>query len=101
MKLKKIASLMLAGIMAVSMLAGCKTADNGNGGASSSEPTTTTGYSALLEDNLGKAVTDKSYVTFADNAASVRILEKNGFTVREVLEEEGRRSFYLEWQKEV
>ena len=39
--------------------------------------------------------------TFADNAASVRILEKNGFTVREVLEEEGRRSFYLEWQKEV
>ena len=28
MKLKKIASLMLAGIMAVSMLAGCKTADN-------------------------------------------------------------------------
>ena len=69
MKLKKIASLMLAGIMAVSMLAGCKTAsDNGNGGASSSEPTTTTGYSALLEDNLGKTVTDKSYVTFADNA---------------------------------
>ena len=33
MKLKKIASLMLAGVMAVSMLAGCSTtSDNGNGG---------------------------------------------------------------------
>ena len=33
MKLKKIASLMLAGVMAVSMLAGCSTAsNNGNGG---------------------------------------------------------------------
>ena len=43
MKLKKIASLMLAGIMAVSMLAGCKSgsADNGNAGSSSSQPTTT------------------------------------------------------------
>ena len=30
MKLKKIASLMLAGIMAVSMLAGCKSGDNNN-----------------------------------------------------------------------
>ena len=34
MKLKKIASLMLAGVMAVSMLAGCNTTSNGgnNGG---------------------------------------------------------------------
>ena len=68
MKLKKIASLMLAGIMAVSMLAACGEGTGNNGGASSSEPTTTTGYSALLEDNLGKTVTDKNYVTFADNA---------------------------------
>ena len=35
MKLKKIASLMLAGIMAVSMLAGCKSGDNGNSGEES------------------------------------------------------------------
>ena len=40
MKLKKIASLMLAGIMAVSMLAGCKTADNGNGGEGENGGTT-------------------------------------------------------------
>ena len=43
MKLKKIASLALAGIMAVSMLAGCN-GSSGNGTnppASSSEPTTT------------------------------------------------------------
>ena len=32
MKLKKIASLALAGIMAVSMLAGCKDGGNGNSG---------------------------------------------------------------------
>ena len=53
MKLKKIASLMLAGIMAVSMLAGCKTAsDNGNGGASSSEQTGTSNAATVLQDNL-------------------------------------------------
>ena len=49
MKLKKIASLMLAGIMAVSMLAACgEGTGNNNGGASSSEPTTTAGYSAKI-----------------------------------------------------
>ena len=69
MKLKKIASLMLAGIMAVSMLAGCngETApdpdDNGNGGV------TVTGYSAVLGDALkdNKAIKDKDYITFANN----------------------------------
>ena len=69
MKLKKIASLMLAGIMAVSMLAGCngETApdpdDNGNGGV------TVTGYSAVLGEELKdhKAIKDKDYITFANN----------------------------------
>ena len=32
---------------------------------------------------------------YADNPASVRVLEKNGFTIQETFEEEGRRSFYL------
>ena len=41
MKLKKIASLALAGIMAVSMLAGCKDGGNGNSGSSSSGTTVT------------------------------------------------------------
>ena len=69
MKLKKIASLALAGIMAVSMLAGCK--DGGNSSSSSSENTNTnTGYSAMLgekaADALYKAERDKIF-TFADN----------------------------------
>ena len=53
MKLKKIASLMLAGIMAVSMLAGCKSGDTNNGGAgsSSSEQTNTSGYTASVMAN--------------------------------------------------
>ena len=51
MKLKKIASLALAGIMAVSMLAGCNgSSDNGtNPPASSSEPTTTGLVSAVKD----------------------------------------------------
>ena len=69
MKLKKIASLMLAGIMAVSMLAGCNGEpapdpdDNGNGGV------TVTGYSAVLGEELKdhKAIKDKDYITFANN----------------------------------
>ena len=32
---------------------------------------------------------------YADNPASVRVLEKNGFTLRETFEEEGRRSFFF------
>ena len=69
MKLKKIASLVLAGIMAVSMLAGCNGEpapgpdDNGNGGV------TVTGYSAVLGDALKdhEAIKDKDYITFANN----------------------------------
>ena len=48
MKLKKIASLMLAGIMAVSMLAGCKgNTISENPGSSSSEPTVANVVSAV------------------------------------------------------
>ena len=65
MKLKKIASLMLAGIMAVSMLAGCKSAsDNGNGGASSSEPTTS---SAFTDSVLNKTKESTRLVFAADS----------------------------------
>ena len=70
MKLKKIASLMLAGIMAVSMLAGCKTAsNNGNGGEGEGEGTQTSGYSAVMAKNVSKTVKDKDFVTFQDNTA--------------------------------
>ena len=69
MKLKKIASLALAGIMAVSMLAGCKDGGNGNSGSSSSGNTSTaSGYSTVLKNNLSSEVTNKKYISFADNA---------------------------------
>lgn len=34
--------------------------------------------------------------TFADNKASIRVLEKNGFAVQESFVEDGRKSVYLE-----
>ena len=74
MKLKKIASLMLAGIMAVSMLAGCKSGqpapdpEENNGGA-------TAGYSAQLGDVVSDKVKDMEFVTFADNADDQAALE--------------------------
>ena len=78
MKLKKIASLMLAGVMAVSMLAGCSTASNdGNNGEGEGENggNTATGYSAKLESYLSDEVKDMENVTFQDNAANATALE--------------------------
>ena len=59
MKLKKIASLALAGIMAVSMLTACGEGTS-NSGSSSSEPTASTGYTAsvLAKTNLAKDFVD-------------------------------------------
>ena len=70
MKLKKIASLMLAGVMAVSMLAGCSTGSNGGNNGSEGEGEgegTATGYSAMLGAAVSDKVKDMDYVTFADN----------------------------------
>ena len=78
MKLKKIASLMLAGVMAVSMLAGCSTASNGNNngeGEGENGGNTATGYSAKLESYLSDEVKDMENVTFQDNAANATALE--------------------------
>ena len=53
MKLKKIASLALAGIMAVSMLAGCKDGTNQEDpSSSSSEVTVTSGAAAALNSAM-------------------------------------------------
>ena len=76
MKLKKIASLMLAGVMAVSMLAGC--GDNDKKDPASSEDTSAAaGYSAMLgdkaADTLKKSDLDK-VVTFADSADDQKAL---------------------------
>ena len=73
MKLKKIASLMLAGIMAVSMLAACGEGKKDDSSSSSSESTGASGYSAMLADEL-KDVVDDDYVTFKDNADDQKAL---------------------------
>ena len=76
MKLKKIASLMLAGVMAVSMLTAC--GDNGTNDEGKGEgETVVAGYSTTFADKLGKAVTDLDYVSFKDNAADAAALQKS------------------------
>ena len=72
MKLKKIASLMLAGIMAVSMLAGCK--DNGSS-STPNEPTepVASGLSAMLADEMDEDLVEKDYIHFVDGTDEVAL----------------------------
>ena len=68
MKLKKIASLALAGIMAVSMLAGCKDGNGGNnGGEEGGNEGQATGISTVVYENLSQAA--KNNITLSDSAA--------------------------------
>ena len=77
MKLKKIASLALAGVMAVSMLAGCATDKKPGTGEGEGEGTvTTTGYSAKLEDAMDLTDDQAKYISFKDNTADQAALEK-------------------------
>ena len=71
MKLKKVVSLAVAGIMAVSMLAGCSTA----AGAGSENGTVTT-TSIVDAVNNGQSANNKVKVTFTDNASLDAALEK-------------------------
>lgn len=74
MKLKKIASLALAGVMAVSMMSACGNTVN-NGGASSGDDTgKTSGYSAMLGKYM-EETSKKDYVTFQDNSADAAALK--------------------------
>ena len=66
MKLKKIASLALAGIMAVSMLAACDTTNVDPEPTPNPDPTPSTGYSSMLEDKMSVQVTNKT--VFQDDA---------------------------------
>ena len=78
MKLKKIASLMLAGIMAVSMLAGCKSGTPNPNPNEGDEGNTTSGYSAMLGEAVAdtlKAAKHDDVVTFADNGDDQIALE--------------------------
>ena len=63
MKLKKIASLAFAGIMAVSMLAGCATTSNEPEQPNQPEEPSTTNYAALLQEDLeDEKITDVDFV---------------------------------------
>ena len=76
MKLKKIASLMLAGVMAVSVLTACNSGnngDNGNNGNNGGEPTPSASYTStvLAETNDStKAVLSASSNTKLDRAVA-------------------------------
>ena len=72
MKLKKIASLALAGIMAVSMLAGCSTTPVVP--EPTPNPTPAAGYSDVLAENLSDDA-KKDYITYEDNADDIAALE--------------------------
>ena len=71
MKLKKIASLALAGIMAVSMLAACgsKGSENGN------ETETATSTSIVDAVNKAQSANNKVKITFTDDAALSKALK--------------------------
>ena len=78
MKLKKIASLALAGLMAVSMLAGCSGnggngAGNGNSGDITAENNTSSVVSAV---NNGQSVTNDVKITFTSDASLDAALKK-------------------------
>ena len=78
MKLKKIAALALAGVMAVSMLAGCATNKPGEkpGEGEGEGTVTTTGYSAELEDAVELTDEQAKFISFKDNATDQAALEK-------------------------
>ena len=72
MKLKKIASLMLAGVMAASMLAGCQTtSNNDDNDENPNVPVVTDGVSADVENRLTANIAPAEipgYISFADDA---------------------------------
>ena len=73
MKLKKIASLMLAGVMAVSMLAGCSTADVAPTPDPDPEEPSATSYSAVMQNAFESK--DIMKIHFADDSNLDKALE--------------------------
>ena len=74
MKLKKIASLALAGVMAVSMLAGCGTDKKPVPNPGEGEGTTT-GYSSTFAGYVSETTAKKDYITFADSTTDAAALK--------------------------
>ena len=77
MKLKKIASLMLAGIMAVSMLAGCKTATEPTDDSSSSEVSTVSDAATAINAALDEAKETISFTGSDELANAVKTYFNN------------------------
>ena len=75
MKLKKIASLMLAGVMAVSMLAGCSNNSNNNGQPLPPDDDNTVNYSTMLGGKVSDDVKKLDYIDFANDADAQTALE--------------------------
>ena len=88
MKLKKIASLALAGIMAVSMLAGCKDGSSQEEPSSSSQVPAATNVVTYANDALSSA--EKGVFTFKSSSELDTILQaaandKSKFTSQEII----------------
>ena len=77
MKLKKIASLMLAGIMAVSMLAGCKTATEPTDDSSSSAVSTVSDAATAINAALDEAKETISFTGSDELANAVKTYFNN------------------------
>ena len=74
MKLKKIASLALAGIMAVSMLAGCS---NGSNGGNGDDPIVTPNTTPIVEAvNKGQSASNLVKINFTANSSLDSALQK-------------------------
>ena len=76
MKLKKIASLMLAGVMAVSMLAGCSTAGNNNSNDGDDNNNVVTPTSIVTAVNNGQSATNDVKIDFTSDATLDAALSK-------------------------
>ena len=76
MKLKKIASLALAGIMAVSMLTACDTASNGNTNGGDDVVVTPAPTSIVTAVNNGQSATNKVKINFTSDASLDAALTK-------------------------
>ena len=95
MKLKKVVSLALAGVMAVSMLAGCATGKKPGTGEGEGEGTVT-GYSAKFAEYVDEAVTKLDYVTFKDNADDLAAMQDLlGYSSDSIIKAAAQK--YLAW----
>ena len=76
MKLKKIASLMLAGVMAVSMLAGCKTVDNSGDNGNDDVVVTPSASAIVTAVNNGQSATNDVKIDFTSDTSLDAALTK-------------------------